>query len=98
VRSIRERTSTLGGRTMSNVVDEAAHKKRVQFRLRLQMIALVAAVIGVICFAIVLQGHVQSAILGCIGIAGVAIAVITLVWARIYSFVIIAKRPSPPRF
>jgi hypothetical protein len=83
---------------MSDVIGEAAHKKRVQFKLRLQMIALVAAVIGVICFAIVIQGHVQSAILGGIGVAGIVVALVTIVWARIYSFVIIAKRPTPPRF
>jgi hypothetical protein len=73
-----------------------AHKKRVAFKLRLQMIALAAAIVGVICFAIVIQGHVQSAILGGIGIGGLVVGLIFLVWARVYSFIVIAKRPTPP--
>ena len=83
---------------MSDFLAAEAHKKRVAFKLRLQLIALAAAIVGVICFAIVIQGHVQSAILGGIGIGALAVGAIFLVWARVYSFVVIAKHPTPPNF
>jgi uncharacterized membrane protein len=83
---------------MSDVVAEEAHKKRVRFKICLQLVAAGSSIVAVICFAIVLQGHVQSAILGGIGVAGLIVAIVAVIWARVYTFVIIAKRPAPPRF
>jgi uncharacterized membrane protein len=81
---------------MPDIIAAEEHKRRVRFRMRLQLVALGAAIVGIICFMIVLQGHVQSAVLGGIGIAGIGVALVAIIWARIYTFVIIAKRPTPP--
>jgi len=81
---------------MSDIISVAEHKKRVRFRLRLQFVAFGAALVGLICFGIVLQANVQSAVLGGIGLAGLGVAIIFYVWSLIYGFMIAAKRPSPP--
>lgn len=81
---------------MSDIIAAEEHKKRVEFKLRLQMVAFGAALVGVIAFTIVLSGHVQSAILGGVGLAGLGVAIIAYVWSRIYGLMMIAKRPTPP--
>ena len=81
---------------MSDIVTVAEHKKRVRFRLRIQMVAFVGAVVGGGALAIDSGAHLNSATLGGIGLAGLGVAIITFVWSWIYGLVILAKYQGPP--
>lgn len=81
---------------MSDIIAVAEHKKRVRFRLRIQMVALVAALVGFVALTVDFSFHANSAVLGGIGLAGLGVAIIAYVWSLIYGAVIVAKHPGPP--
>jgi hypothetical protein len=81
---------------MSDVVAKAEHEKRVRFKVRIQLVALVAALIGLAAFGIDTAAHLDSAVLGGIGLAALGVAVIASVWSRVYGMVILARYSGPP--
>lgn len=88
--------SATKGDTVSDIIAVGEHKKRVQFKLRIQMVAFIAAVVGGGAFGINGAAHLNSAALGAIGLVGLGVAIIAYVWSRIYGLVIIAKHQGPP--
>lgn len=81
---------------MSDVIARAEHQKRVRFKVRIQLVALVAALVALAAFGINGTAHLNSAVLGGIGLAGLGVAIIAYVWSRVYGLVIIAKYSGPP--
>jgi len=81
---------------MSDVIARAAHEKRVRLKVRIQLVALVGALIGLVAFGIDTTAHLNSAVLGGIGLAGLGVAIIAYVWSRIYGLVIAARYSGPP--
>jgi uncharacterized membrane protein YfcA len=78
---------------MTDIISAEEHRKRVRFRQRILLISAGCALVGVICLGIIIQGHVQSAILGGIAVVGLVLAVITYVWSLVLRFIILAKQP-----
>ncbi|KQS07980.1 hypothetical protein ASG04_12575 [Curtobacterium sp. Leaf183] len=81
---------------MSDVITKAEHEKRVRFKVRIQLVALVGALIGLVAFGIDATAHLNSAVLGGIGLVGLGVAIIAYVWSRVYSMVVLAKYSGPP--
>lgn len=81
---------------MSDIIAVGEHKRRVQFKLRIQMVAFIAAVVGGGAFGINGAAHLDSAVLGAIGLVGLGVAIIAYAWSRIYGLVSIAKHQGPP--
>ncbi|KQO64834.1 hypothetical protein [Curtobacterium sp. Leaf261] len=81
---------------MSDIIAVAKHQKRVRVKLRIQMIAFGAALVGFVALTVDTSTHANSAVLGGIGVAALGVAIIAYVWSRIYGAVIIAKHPGPP--
>jgi hypothetical protein len=81
---------------MSDGIARAQHLKRVRFKVRIQLVALVGALIGLAAFGIDTTAHLNSAVLGGIGLAGLGVAIIASVWSRVYGMVIAARYSGPP--
>lgn len=81
---------------MSDVIARAEHEKRVRCKVRIQLVALVGALAGLVALGIDTTAHLNSALLGGIGLAGLGVAIIAYVWSRVYGMVILAKYSGPP--